>query len=79
MGYKSYVASYGSEVSSSLLPVSKTATIDKTLFYVNRSFNYPPNPVNQISVRATNCKSTFLNLKSNNSAFHNPTSEIDIR
>ena len=34
---------------------------------------------NQISVRATNCKSTFLNLKSNNSAFHNPTSEIDIR
>jgi len=33
MGYKSYVASYGSEMSSSLLPVSKTATIDKTLFY----------------------------------------------
>lgn len=31
IGYKFYVASYGSEVSSSLLPVSKTATIDKTL------------------------------------------------
>jgi len=33
IGYKYYVASYRSEASSSLLPVSKTATIDKTLFY----------------------------------------------
>ena len=38
MGYKSYVAFYRSEVSSSLLPVSKTATIDKTLFYETCTF-----------------------------------------
>jgi len=34
VGYRPAVAPYGSEVSSSLLPISKTATIDKTLFYV---------------------------------------------
>jgi len=34
MGYKPAVAPYGSEVSPILLPISKTATIDKTLFYV---------------------------------------------
>jgi hypothetical protein len=33
MGYKPAVAPYGSEVSPILLPISKTATIDKTLFY----------------------------------------------
>jgi hypothetical protein len=33
-GYRPVVAPYGSELSSILLPISKTATIDKTLFYV---------------------------------------------
>ena len=33
LGYKSDGAFYRSEVSSILLPVSKNATIDKTLFY----------------------------------------------
>ena len=33
VGYRSVVAPYGSELSSILLPISKTATIDKTLFY----------------------------------------------
>jgi hypothetical protein len=33
VGYKPVVAPYGSELSSILLPISKTATIDKTLFY----------------------------------------------
>ncbi len=33
IGYKPAVAPYGSEVSSILLPISKTAIIDKTLFY----------------------------------------------
>jgi hypothetical protein len=33
MGYKPAVAPYGSEVSPILLPISKNATIDKTLFY----------------------------------------------
>ena len=33
LGYKYDVAFYVSEVSSILLPVSKNATIDKTLFY----------------------------------------------
>jgi hypothetical protein len=35
VGYKPVVAPYGSELSSILLPISKTATIDKTLFYGN--------------------------------------------
>jgi len=33
LSYNSAIAPYGSEVSSVFLPVSKTATIDKTLFY----------------------------------------------
>jgi hypothetical protein len=33
VGYKPAVAPYGSELSSILLPIWKTATIDKTLFY----------------------------------------------
>jgi hypothetical protein len=55
MGYKSYVASYRSEVSSSLLPVSKTATIDKTLFYgIPRKLNSTKNFILPPSVAKTN-------------------------
>jgi len=39
LGYKSDVTPYVSELSSILLPVSKSATIDKTLFFESSTGN----------------------------------------